>query len=486
MGIVKEVPTDAFSLEQLLRAEPTKEPASPHAGRQLRLLLKVSEALSDPAAVETLPDHIVRLVPQIVPVERAVLVIARADGDFEVAASHTTVPAPTGMFSRQIARYVLDKRVAVLSLDALTDNRFDATGSSSIIAQSIRASMCAPLRGRQRLLGVLYADNVTTGDSFSEDDLRLLVGFANQAAIALENSELTRQLAEAAKARERELMVLVDERTRELQHALEQAREATREADRQRSLAEEANHLAQEASKAKSRFLASMSHELRTPLGGIIGYTEILHEECQEEGREDYVADLEKVLSAAKHLLALINDILDLSKIEAGKMDLLLHDFDLGVAIHEVVTTVKPLAERRGNKLVVQGTDDVGQVFADETRLRQVLFNLLSNASKFTEGGTITLKVERAPRNGTDWLSLRVTDTGIGMTPEQLSRLFRAFSQAEANTSHKYGGTGLGLAISREFCRMMGGEVTASSAHGEGSVFSIEIPARVESRPPTQ
>jgi signal transduction histidine kinase len=417
------------------------------------------------------------LLPQIVPVERAVLVVTAPDGEFEVAASHSTLPAPTRMFSRQIARYVLDKGVAVLSVDALTDDRFDASGS--IGAQSIRASMCAPLRGRQRPLGVLYADNVTSADIFGEDDLRLLVGFANQAAIALENTELTRQLAEAARARERELMVLVDERTRELQLALEKAQEATREADRQRSLAEEANVVAQEASKAKSRFLASMSHELRTPLGGIIGYTEILLEECQEEGREDYVADLEKVLSAARHLLSLINDVLDLSKVEAGKMELLLHDFDVGAAVREVIATVKPLLERRGNQLVVRCPDDIGPAFADETRLRQILYNLLSNASKFTEAGTITLEAERAPRDGADWLTLRVVDTGIGMTPEQLSRLFQAFSQAEADTSSKYGGTGLGLAISREFCRMMGGDVTAASTYGEGSVFTIELPARV-------
>jgi signal transduction histidine kinase len=359
--------------------------------------------------------------------------------------------------------------VAVLSVDALKDARFDASGS--IGAQSIRASMCAPLRGRERPIGVLYADNVTHAEIFGEDDLRLLVGFANQAAIALENAGLSRELAEAAKARERELQVLVEQRTQALQEAL--------------ATAEEANAAAQEASKAKSRFLASMSHELRTPLNAIIGYAEILHEEGEEAGRESDVADLKKIESAARHLLSLINDILDLSKIEAGKMELLLHDFDVGAMIREVVATVNPLLERRGNRLVVSCADDVGQAFADETRLRQVLYNLLSNASKFTEGGTITVEAARAPRDGADWLTLRVTDTGIGMSPEQLGRLFQAFSQAEADTSRKYGGTGLGLAISRQFCRMMGGDVSVTSVYGEGSVFTVEIPARVEQRTPT-
>jgi signal transduction histidine kinase len=327
---------------------------------------------------------------------------------------------------------------------------------------------------------VLYADNVTRAEIFGEDDLRLLVGFANQAAIALENAGLTRQLAEAARARERELLVLVEERTGELRAALEQAHEATRDADHHRAIAEEANAAAQEASTAKSRFLASMSHELRTPLNGIIGYAEILHEECEEEGRKQNVEDLKKIQSAARHLLSLINDILDLSKIEAGKMELLLHDFGLGGAIEEVVATVTPLMERRGNQLVVLCPENIGQVFADETRLRQVLYNLLSNASKFTEAGTITLDASRGERDGRDWLTIRVVDSGIGMTKEQLGRLFQAFSQAESDTSRKYGGTGLGLVISRQFCRMMGGDVSVTSTHGEGSTFVIDLPAKVE------
>jgi len=234
-----------------------------------------------------------------------------------------------------------------------------------------------------------------------------------------------------------------------------------------------ARHDAEQANNAKSQFLASMSHELRTPLNAIIGYSEMLQEDATDRGDVTSVPDLQKIHSAGKHLLALINDVLDLSKIEAGKMELFLESFEVAPLVDQVATTVRPLVEKNANRLTVQCAADLGAMHSDATRLRQVLLNLLSNASKFTDHGQITLDVAR---DGGD-VVFQVRDTGIGMTPEQLSRLFEAFTQAEASTAAKYGGTGLGLAISRRFCQLMGGDVAVESAAGKGSVFTVRLPA---------
>ncbi len=233
------------------------------------------------------------------------------------------------------------------------------------------------------------------------------------------------------------------------------------------------------ASKAKSDFLASMSHELRTPLNAIIGYSEMLQEEAEDLGFADFIPDLQKILAAGQHLLALINDILDLSKIEAGKMDLFLETFDIVPMVQDVGTTIMPLVEKNANTLAVHCPDNLGTMRADLTKVRQALFNLLSNACKFTTRGTITLAVSREMVDGATWMTFRVSDTGIGMTPEQMGKLFQAFSQAEASTTRQYGGTGLGLAITRHFCQMMGGDVTVESAVGQGSTFTIRLPAEV-------
>ena len=234
------------------------------------------------------------------------------------------------------------------------------------------------------------------------------------------------------------------------------------------------------ATEAKSQFLANMSHELRTPLNAIIGYSEMLEEEAADNGQTDSIPDLKKINGAGKHLLALINDILDLSKIEAGKMELYLETFDLQTMLEDVVATTRLLVQKKANTLEVRLAPDLGAMRADLTKVRQALFNLLSNASKFTDHGTITLTAAREPGNGsTGWMVLSVRDTGIGMTREQLGRMFQAFSQADASTVRKYGGTGLGLAITRHFCRMMGGDVTVASESGKGSTFTIRLPAEV-------
>lgn len=235
---------------------------------------------------------------------------------------------------------------------------------------------------------------------------------------------------------------------------------------------EEAKVAAEAASRTKSQFLANMSHELRTPLNAVIGYSEMLMEEAEDAGDDGYIPDLKKIHGSGKHLLGLINDILDLSKIEAGRMELYFETFEVQPMIDEVASTISPLINKNGNLLELDLTPSLGIARLDQVKVRQILFNLLSNASKFTENGKITLKIVRS----NDRLIFRVSDTGIGMTPEQVDKVFQPFTQADSSTSKKYGGTGLGLTITRKFCEMMGGSVNVESVTGKGTTFVVELP----------
>ncbi|MCH8047077.1 MAG: response regulator [Planctomycetes bacterium] len=281
---------------------------------------------------------------------------------------------------------------------------------------------------------------------------------------------------EAIKENEREI--------REFADVLEQrVKERTAELQSTNEMLAVARDAALEASLAKDTFLSNMSHELRNPLNAIIGFSEMLREDAEDEGRQALVADLRKIHSAGTHLLGLINDVLDIAKISAGTITFQHERFDVHAMLQGLVDMVGPLVDKRSNRLAIEWDDDLGKMHADEGRVRQVLVNLLSNASKFTEGGVITLRAERQSRDGVDWLVFRVLDTGIGMSDEQLGRLFQRFSQVSASKRLKQDGAGLGLALSRELCRLLGGDLTAESQLGSGSTFAAELPAQRPEKP---
>jgi len=248
---------------------------------------------------------------------------------------------------------------------------------------------------------------------------------------------------------------------------------------------EEAKSQAEEGSHAKSQFLANMSHEFRTPLNAIIGYSEILREDAVETGQTECIVDLDRINVAGRHLLALVNEVLDLSKIEAGRMDLFIESFDVAELVGGIVSTIEPLATANANKLTVDCAPDVGRMAADATKVRQILYNLLSNAAKFTENGLIKVQASRLTEPVMDshdgWILFSVTDNGMGMAQDRIEAAFRAFDQLDPSTTRKYGGTGLGLAISRHYCEMMGGAISVESEAGQGSVFTVRLPANVDS-----
>jgi signal transduction histidine kinase len=272
---------------------------------------------------------------------------------------------------------------------------------------------------------------------FTEKEIELVSTFADQAVIAIENVRLFDEIQ-----------------------------------DKNRQLAEASEH--------KSQFLASMSHELRTPLNAVIGLTEMMVTNVAHFGTEKALEPLRRVNAAGTHLLSLINEVLDLSKIEAGKLELNLEPVNLACLIDEVIGTAGGLAEKNKNRLTVKTQENLGALTADSMRLKQILLNLLSNACKFTKAGEVALRVRKVA-DGRDWVELAVADTGIGLTPEQQAKLFQDFTQADSLTARRYGGTGLGLAISRKLARMMGGDVTVTSEAGKGSVFTVRLPGRTDS-----
>ncbi|MBT9312612.1 ATP-binding protein [Leptothoe kymatousa] len=273
-----------------------------------------------------------------------------------------------------------------------------------------------------------------------------------------------------------------DQKRAEFQLALslEANDEALKKADEARQKAEAERLKAEQANKAKSDFLANMSHELRTPLNAIIGYSELLEEDAQDMEQTEFIPELKKIQDAGKHLLGLIDGVLDLSKVEAGQMDLHLETFEVMPLVKDVVSTIQPVVVKSNNNLQIQCSQTIGKMRADAVKVRQSLYNLLSNANKFTHNGTITLSVDISIIGKIPWITFQIQDTGIGMLPDQLKRVFNAFAQADSSTTRKYGGTGLGLTITKQFVEMMGGTVDVQSEMGVGTTFTLRIPKTVQ------
>jgi signal transduction histidine kinase/CheY-like chemotaxis protein len=317
------------------------------------------------------------------------------------------------------------------------------------------------------------------------------VTYKKEQSLKLKREQLIKNLQEAEYSlmqTNRVLEKTIQSRVDEVQKISDRLSDEVRERKLMESLlahnvkiADEARERAEEANRTKSEFLANMSHELRTPLNAIIGYSEILEEDAADQGQDSLINDIKKIRNAGKHLLSLINDVLDLAKIESGKVDLYLESFDVSKMVKDVVDTLQPTCEKNNNKMVVHCPDTIGLMRSDFTKVRQSLFNLLSNASKFTHNGEVKLTVSQeifqAKTGETQkFLHFVVQDTGIGMKPEHCKKLFQAFSQADSSTTRKYGGTGLGLAITQNFINMMGGEVFVESEYGVGSTFTLKLP----------
>ena len=362
-----------------------------------------------------------------------------ADGRFQLRAAHgmseehiagVRAEAPRlgmGMVGRAAA-----ERAPYQVADILATTDYGGRMSELNLRAGFRALLSIPLIREGHIVGGLVVRRRTPG-TFTADRVSLLERFAAQSTLAIQNAQLFRDLQDQG----RQLEI---------------------------------------ASRHKSQFLASMSHELRTPLNAVIGFSEMLLEAARERGDADQARPLERILRAGNHLLELINEVLDLSKIEAGKLELDAAPFAVAPLVAEVVATVRPLADKNGNALALDCAVDCGSMNADATRVRQVLLNLAANACKFTDRGSVEVEVRRVREEGGEWMRFSVRDTGIGMTQEQMARLFEDFAQADQTTTRKYGGTGLGLAISRRLCRLMGGDITVVSMPGRGSTFTVRLP----------
>jgi len=367
-------------------------------------------------------------------------------------------------------RMVLDQRVRDQQFytRSLIESNIDAlitTDPRGIITDVNKQMEALTGCTRDELIGAPFKDYFTDPER-AEAGIKLVLGESK-----VTDYELTARARDGKETVVSYNATTFHDRDRKLQGVFAAARDVTERKRYEESL--------QQANRAKSVFLANMSHELRTPLNAIMGYSEMLQEEAIERKLDGFGADLEKINAAGRHLLALINDILDLSKIEAGKMELFLESFDVAKMIDEVASTIRPTVEKNANTLHIERAADLGAMHADQIKVRQGLFNLLSNAAKFTHDGSITLEAERQLMEGSNWIVFRVTDTGIGLSPEQIVKLFQDFTQADASTTRKFGGTGLGLALTRRFCQIMGGDVTVHSVPGEGSIFTIKLPAIV-------
>jgi signal transduction histidine kinase/DNA-binding response OmpR family regulator len=411
--------------------------------QELQALGEVSQALSSTLDLETVLNTIVSRANQLAGTDACtVYEYDEGAGELHLRATHNLAEEVVAELRRTpirrgegaAGRMAVTHEPVQIS-DIAAAGAYHGSLRDVLLQTGTRALLSVPLLREGHLVGGLTVNKKTPG-AFSPEIVDLLKTFAAQSALAIQNARLFRE---------------IEDKSRQLEAA----------------------------DRHKSEFLANMSHELRTPLNAIIGYSEMLQEDAADLGAGQLTDDLKRINAAGKHLLELINAVLDLSKIEAGRMELYLESFEVAGLVRDIAAVIQPLAAKNANRLELRCPDEIGTMRADVTKVRQALFNLLSNACKFTDRGTISLAVSRETQDGRDCVVFSVGDTGIGMTPEQLTRLFEVFSQADAATTRKYGGTGLGLALSRRLCRMMGGEVTVASEAGRGSTFTIRLPARV-------
>jgi GAF domain-containing protein/DNA-binding response OmpR family regulator len=405
---------------------------------ELRALGEVSQAINSTLDLETVLTTIVAKAVQLSNADAGVIyVFDELDETLRVRATYGLSDEFVAAIRAQAAGASDALRQAIQDREPMEMDIRDEPPSpvrEISMRAGFQARLVVPLVSPDRVVGALVIRRKQAGH-FSKETIGLLQTFAAHSVLAIQNARLFHE---------------IEEKGRELA----------------------------DASQHKSQFLANMSHELRTPLNAIIGVSEMLREDT-EAAKQD-TEPLDRVLGAGRHLLALINDILDLSKIEAGRMELHLEEFPLVPLIEDVAKTIESMATKNGNRIVVDCAADFGTIHADQTRFRQALLNLASNANKFTEKGTVTIAGQPQRLDGREGITIAVTDTGIGMTPEQMGKLFQEFSQASTRTASKYGGTGLGLAISRYFCRMMGGDITVESEPGKGSTFTVRLPRIVQ------
>ena len=442
-GLERKVDERTAALADALNRQTALGEALTRSVEELRALGEVIQAVNSTLDLQTVLSSIVMHTVRL----------SKADA----GTIYTLDDAAAGTFLPR-ANYGLDDEVIAALNDARIGTKDTAVGMAiaerravqiadielapmSEIVKSVlrghgfRSLLVVPMVRADHAVGALVVRRRAAGE-FPDEAARLLETFATQSAVAIENARLFSEIQDKSDQLE-------------------------------------------VASRHKSQFLANMSHELRTPLNAIIGMSEMLLDDARDARDDDQIEPLERVVRAGKHLLALINDILDLSKIEAGRMELELDVFPLEPLVRDVARTVEGVAVKNGNRVIVECAPTLGVIHADQTRVRQVLLNLASNAAKFTKDGTVTIRADREWSNGAEQIRIGVADTGIGMTPEQVSRLFQEFVQADASTTRRFGGTGLGLAISQRFCRMMGGDITVQSEPGRGSTFCVVLPARV-------
>jgi PAS domain S-box-containing protein len=345
--------------------------------------------------------------------------------------------APIPVSQARVYFEALDLDRSIAASDARQDPRTKDLAQDYLLPMGITSLLDAPIRLGGHVVGVLCHEHVGSPRGWTPEEQNFAGSMADLASLALEACSRKKS-----------------------QEELQEAKEA-----------------AEAANRAKSSFLANMSHEIRTPLNAILGYSEMLQEEAVELGYGEFIPDLQKIHSAGKHLLGLISDILDLSKIEAGRMELIPEKLDVSLLITDLVMTMRPSVEKNGNRFRLKLAPTLGSMTADKTRVKQVVLNLLSNAAKFTQNGTVVLEAARESIRGQDIIRFSITDTGVGISREQLGKLFRDFSQGDTSMTRKFGGTGLGLSISRRFCQMMGGDISVESELGKGATFTVRIPA---------